>query len=79
MYKLKVMIFIVITDDDENSFVTEAIFSLRRGDLIGRSCPSVCLSVGLSVGLSVCLSVGLSVCRSVYRSVCLSVGLSSFF
>ena len=29
MYKLKLMIFIVIiiTDDDENSFVTEAIFS----------------------------------------------------
>ena len=26
MYKLKLIIFIVITDDDENSFVTEAIF-----------------------------------------------------
>ena len=38
-------------------FLSIWYFSLRQGDLIGRSCPSVCLSVCLSVGLSVCQSV----------------------
>ena len=39
------------------TYKSQQIFSLRRGDLISRCCPSVCLSVGRSVCRSVCPSV----------------------